>query len=231
MTTKRSIGIAAALALSATAVASGAIALAGQGDPRVEVGSVVTDRVDIKSPIDSVNSGDQQVAALDSIQGTLERRGDDPAEFYVGGIQLELGPDAWVLTAGPGEDYDGDGTPEVLRTELEGLVGKPVKALVRLDHDGDDADVYVLNDLTYRDSAGGPAPWLQTDTAAGGAATPQAVSEAAAAAVGDGASVNELDRETAGDVAWEVEVIAVDGREHTVLPNAAGDVLDVGSDD
>ena len=136
-----------------------------------------------------------------------------------------------MLTAGPGEDYDGDGTPEDLRAELGGLVGQPVKALVRLDHDGDDADVYVLNDLTYRDSAGGPPPWLQTTTTTGGAATPQAVSEAAAAAVGDGARVNELDRETAGDVAWEVEVIAVDGREHTILPNAAGDVLDVDSDD
>ena len=49
--------------------------------------------------------------------------------------------------------------------------------------------------------------------------------------MGDGARVNELDRETAGDVAWEAEVIAVDGREHTVLLNAAGEVLDVGSHD
>jgi hypothetical protein len=189
------------------------------------------DRVNIKPPIDSVNSGDQQVAALDSIRGTLERRGDDPTDFYLGGVELELGPEAWMLTAGPGQDYDGDGTPEELLAELEGLIGQPVTALVRLDNDGDDADVYVLNDLAYRDSAGGPAPWLQTKTATGAAATPEVVAEAAAAVVGNGARVNDLDRETAGDVAWEAEVTAIDGREHTVLLDAAGKVLDVASED
>ena len=231
MTTKRIIGIAAAAALGVTALAGGALALASQGDPRAEVGTVTMDRVNIQPGSDPVNSRDQQVAALDSIQGTFERRGDDQADFYLGGVELELGPDAWVLTAGPGEDYDGDGTPEDLLAELGGLVGQPVKALVRLDNDGDDADVYVLNDLAYRDSAGGPPPWLQTRSADGAAATPEVVAEAAAAAVGDGARVDELDRETVGDVAWEAEVNAVDGREHTVWLDAAGKVLNVDSDD
>jgi hypothetical protein len=231
MATRRTIVLAAAAGLGLAAVACGAVALAAQDDPRIQVGAVAVDRVDAAALTGAGNTGDQRVAALDTIEGTLERRGDDPDDFYVGAVELEFGPEAWVRTAGPGEDYDGDGTPEDLLAELKGLVGQPVTALVRLDNDGDDADVYVLNDLTYRDSAGGPAPWLQAGTTAGKAASPQAVAEAAAAAVGDGARVDELDRQAAGDVAWEAAVITADGREHTVLLDSAGEVLDTRQDD
>lgn len=230
MATRRWIRPAAAAAFGAVAVVGGGIALAAQEDPDIAVGSVRLGQVDIPAPTGS-GTGDQQVAALDPIEGTLERRGDDPDDLYIGAVELELGPESWVLTAGPSEDYDADGTAEDLLAELDGLVGRSVTALVRLDNDGDDAAVYVLNGRAYRDSAGGPAPWLQAGTASGTAASLQAVAEAAAAAVGPGARVQELDREAAGQVAWEVEVIAADGRERTVLLDAAGDVLDVLADD
>jgi hypothetical protein len=228
MATRRTVVLAAAAGLGLAAVACGVVALAAQDDPRIQVGAVALDRVDAAA---LTGTGDQQVAALDLIEGMLERRGDDPDDFYVGAVELEFGPEAWVRTAGPGEDYDGDGIAEDLLAELEGLVGQPVTARVRLDNDGDDADVYVLNDLTYRDSAGGPAPWLQAGTAAGEAVSPQAVAQAAAAAVGDGARVDELDRQAAGDVAWEAALITADGREHTVLLDSAGKVLDTRPDD
>ena len=50
---------------------------------------------------------------------------------------------------------------------------------------------------------------------------------AATTAVGERARVVELEREPAGQVAWEASVIAADGTEYTVLLSAAGDVLDV----
>ena len=49
----------------------------------------------------------------------------------------------------------------------------------------------------------------------------------AATAIGPGAVVDELEWQSAGDVAWEADVIAADGREHTVLLDARARVLDV----
>jgi hypothetical protein len=59
------------------------------------------------------------------------------------------------------------------------------------------------------------------------AATWEAVRTAAADAVGPGAVVDELEWQSAGDVAWEVDVLSADGREHTVLLDSAARVLDV----
>lgn len=233
MASKRSIAIASAAAASVGLSALGATAFATQDDPTVSTGGVVLQGMDLRSDPGSpaAPGADQQVAALDRIEGVLERSGDDADDFHVGAVEMEFGPDEWVRTAGPVDDYDADGTPEDLLVELEGLVGRSVTALVRLDDDGDDADVYVLNDVTYRDSAGGPAPWLQGGAASASSAAPEAVAEAAAAEIGEGARVEELDRESVGDVAWEAEVVAADGREHTVLLDAAGVVLDARMDD
>jgi uncharacterized membrane protein YkoI len=231
MLSKRTIRIAGAAALGVAAVGLGGTALADREDPTSEVEAIAVDGMDIAATTGSPARGNQQVAALDLLEGILEQREGDVDDFSVGAVELDLGPDAWLLTAGPSEDFDGDGTPEDLLAELEGLVGQPVTAMVRLDDDGDDGDVYVLNDLTYRDSAGGPAPWLRAGTASAEAASPEAVADAAAAAVGDGARVDELDRETAGDVAWEAEVIAGDGTEYSVLLDVSGAVLDSRPDD
>jgi len=65
----------------------------------------------------------------------------------------------------------------------------------------------------------------------GQAAAPQKVAEAAARAVGEGARVDELDREDGDAVAWEADVVAADGREHTVLLDAASQVLEVRFED
>jgi hypothetical protein len=138
----------------------------------------------------------QQVEALDRIDGTLQA-GDDPGQFTLGSVDLDFGPDAWVLTAGPLQDYDQDRTTEALLDELAGLTGQQVTILVRPGDDGDEADVYALNDLPYRDPAG-PPPWT-TATPTSTATTPQdQLRTAAAAAVGERARVVELDREPAG---------------------------------
>lgn len=218
-------------AVATVAVASAGVALAVRGDPRQAVAAVDVGVLAVAANVGSAGEpagGGHQVAALDSLEGTLERRGDDADGFFIGVVELEFGPEDWVQTVGALQDYDRDGTPERLLDELEGLVGRPVTALVRLDDDGDEADVFELNGLRYRDSAGGPAPWQQVGTGTGDVASVQEVSDAAVAAVGPGARVRELDREEGADVAWEADVIAQDGQEWEVLLDLAGEVLAAG---
>lgn len=228
---KRTMGAAAAT-LAVAAVASAGVALAARDDPRQAVAAVDVGALAVPAGVGGGEParGGHQVAALDSLEGTLERSGGDADDFSIGVVELEFGPEDWVQTAGALEDYDRDGTPEKLVDELEGLVGHAVTVLVRLDDDGDEADVFELNGLRYRDSAGGPVPWQQAGTGPGDAASLQEVSDAAVAAVGPGARVRELDRGQGAGVAWEADVIAQDGQEWDVLLDVAGEVLDAGVD-
>jgi hypothetical protein len=163
------------------------------------------------------------VPALDQVRGTFDR-GDDPDDFQVGRVELDFGPDLWVTHAPAIADFDGDGREEALLDELDGLVGRQVDLRVRLDDDGDDAAVYVIDGRTYRE-IGGPAPWQSAD-----AASEDEVRAAAAEAVGPGARVVDLDAEDGATVAWEAEVVDADGREHDVLLDSSGKVLDVRAD-
>jgi hypothetical protein len=90
----------------------------------VEIGVVAVDQVRLSSPTAAASARQQQVEALERLHGTLARLGDDPEDFYIGPIELEFGPEAWVMTAGPSEDFDGDGSRERQLNELRGLVGR-----------------------------------------------------------------------------------------------------------
>lgn len=221
----------------ATAGAVAAIGLVGVGvgvgaaldDPDERVASINLTGTQGQSTAESAGTGgSRQIAALDELSGTVTREGDDDREdvddLHVGRVDLEFGPESWVASADPMEDYDGDGTTEALRDELDGLVGDDSRFRVRFDEDGDDAEVYSINDLTYREVSG-PAPWQSAD-----AVGEDAIREAAAAAVGEGARVVDLDAEVGTAVAWEAEVIDSQGREHDVLLDAAGNVIDVRQD-
>ena len=202
-------------------------------DPQETVAAVEVQGVRVVSPSPAVPSAadrreQQQVEALEALTGTLQR-GSDADEFVLDNSELDFGPDTWVLTAGPLGDFDGDGKTERLRDELDGLVGRQVTAMVRFDADGDDAEVYVLNDQTYRDSASNVPPW-EPKPYAGPAASTETVSAAAAAAVGRGARVTDLERVRAGLVAWEASVTDARGREYTVALAADGDVIDLRRD-
>ena len=161
-----------------------------------------------RQPSASSNSRSRRWSAS---TGTLTNDGsDDPDDFYLGPIELDFGPDTWVMTAGPIEDFDGDGRPRRLLNELDGLVGRQVTALVRFDADGDDANVYRLNDRTYRDSASGRPPrWEPRPYEPDAASSDRdGRTAAAAAAVGRGArSWTDLERQSAGEVAWEAVVL------------------------
>ena len=124
-----------------------------------------------------------EVPGLDQVDGILKRDTDDAAEFTVGAVELDFGPEAWVLTAAATEDFDDDGRTEKLLAELNGLVGQSVRSAGRIDADGDEADVYLLNDLTYRDPVSDQVPWRPTP-APGEPASRRTVTDAAVAAVG-----------------------------------------------
>lgn len=166
----------------------------------------------------------QQIPALDELVGLVRDDGDDVGDLAIGGVELDFGPDAWVATAGALEDYDGDGTIEPFGEELSGLLGNEARLRVRFDHDGDDADVYVINGLSYREVSG-PAPWLAAD-----AVSEEEIRRLAAAAVGEGAQVVDLDPEAGATVAWDAEVLDSQGREYEVLLDAGGNVVDVQRD-
>jgi hypothetical protein len=234
------------IVLSAAAVAvlglGGLAAASALDDPEASVDAVdVSDAASRRSASATDGSAsNQQVPGLDELSGTVELDRtddgsdddptDDPADdvaddLEINGVDLDFGPDDYVATADAAADFDGDGTTTTLREELAGLVGQDVTLLVRFDDDGDDADVYAIGDTTYREVSA-PAPWQPTD-----APDEDALRYAAAAAVGEGAEVLELDAEDDGDVAWEAKVRASDGTDHEVDLDADGKVIAVRGDD
>lgn len=222
MLTRKTLTLIAAGGAVMTAVAATGIG-AGLRD-REEAVQVIRISEGRAVPATSSGATSQQVEGLDEVRGPVERRGDDVDDIYVGRVELDFGPDGWVGRAGPGEDYDRDGTAEALRAEIDGLVGNEARFLVRLDQEGDDGDVYAINDLTYRDPAG-PPPWM----AGPDAASEDQVRQAAADAVGPGARVVDLEADD-GRSAWEAEVLDTGGREYDVDLDATGKVLNVEQD-
>lgn len=224
-----------AVALAVLVVAWAVVGFRSGADPTEQVEAVSVDEVSLappgtstrtSSPTEEADGGNRQVEALDPLEGRLDAE-DDPGEYRLGTVDLDFGPDAWVLTAPPMQDYDGDGRVERLEAELDALVGQQVSLLVRLD-DGNYAAVYVLNDRPYRDPAG-PGPWV-VDPATTPPLPVDQVREAAATAVGPGARVDGLEPLQAGQVAWEASVTRTDGREFSVLLDATGAVLTVRED-
>ncbi|MGE3835760.1 MAG: PepSY domain-containing protein [Acidimicrobiia bacterium] len=213
----------AAAAGAVTAGVLGAGVLAVLDDPARDVAAI---RLTQASDATGTGTGrEEQVPPLEELIGRVEREGDDGDDLRVGRVELDFGPDSWIATAGPTVDLDGDGATEELAAELDGLVGREVRLLVRFDDDDDeDATVFVVDGRTYRE-IGGPAPWP-----AAGAVGEAAVRAAAIAAVGEGSRVVELDAEEGTAVAWEAEVVDRQGREHEVLLDATGKVIDVSRD-
>lgn len=229
------------------------VELTGLNTPN-DASGTATPAAPVGEPQTSVGGGGvavEEVDGLEQLVGTL-RSGEDPEDWYVSGVEVDFGPDGWISTAPAFEDYDADGTAEVLIEELRGLEGQEVTLGIRYevddsndngngngngndndndnDNDRDDADAFTIEGLAYRDATGGPAPWQSTPE--GEEATRDQVAAAAVAAVGDGARVGDVDRENEdGWLGWDVEVYAADGREYQVYVDLAGTVVDVRLDD
>lgn len=171
--------------------------------------------------------GVQAVQGLERLTGQLVA-GKDHDDWYVSGVEVDFGPEGWIATAEAGADFDGDGTAETVLNELRGLAGSEVTLGVRFESgdDRDDADVYAIGSVAYRDVNGGPAPWQVAQD--GAEATREAVGAAAAAAVGAGAQVLEIEREyDDGWNGWEVEVHDAAGARYKVYLDLSGVVADV----
>lgn len=233
MVARRTAVLAGGAALAAVAVAAGVtLAVTGDDDREDGVGAIRLENVSGSEVGSGQASGSGQVAGLDELTGTIERDAD--GDLVLNGVELDFGPDEWLATAGEVVDLDGDGTTARLQDEIDALVGTDRTVLVRLDDDGDDGDVYVVDDVTYRDTAGGPAPWQEAADGGttGPAATAEEVSATAVDEIGEGARATDVDPVTdVAGVAWEVEVVDADGKEHTVLLDAAGEVLSAELDD
>ena len=117
----------------------------------------------------STTAADLAVPGLTELSGPVTQAPDDDGfdDLVVEGIELDFGPDDWSATVGPTQDFDRDGRTEALRDELAGLRGTESTFAVQVDDDGDEAHVFLVNGLTYRDPAG-PAPWGATDDGSGG---------------------------------------------------------------
>ncbi|MBR8741203.1 PepSY domain-containing protein [Nocardiopsis sp. MG754419] len=175
------------------------------------------------------------VEGLEQLTGRLGA-GEDVDDWYVAGVEVDFGPEEWLLTDPTLEDFDADGTVAPVLDELRALEGTEVTLGVRYDDDDDDdddrddADVFTIGDVTYRDPEGGTPPWRSDgarETTDRGA-----VARSAEEAVGEGAQALEVDHsDEDGWQGWEVEVRDADGVEHDVLLDAAGDVVDVRVDD
>lgn len=236
------------------AVALGAVTVDATPDDQPTGSSTDSATGSSSTASSSPTSSAQQVAGLERLQGVLTRddsdddnddeaddraddRADERADFEVAGVDLDLGPDEWLLTAGPVGDFDGDGTLRPVLEELEALLGTEVTVAGRYEDDGsggsdDDLDVYEIQGLTFRDSAGGPAPWQTAGTGvAGDGPSREELGRIAADAVGADSRVDSVDTEDDGGAAWEVEVVDAYGVEQRVLLDAAGVVLDIRPED
>ncbi|MFC3997359.1 PepSY domain-containing protein [Nocardiopsis sediminis] len=188
----------------------------------------------------------QPAAGTEQLTGVLSA-GDDPDDWRVADVDVDFGPEEWLLTNPEAGDLDGDGTTDPVLDELRALEGREVTLDVRYDdddHDDDDrdddgdrdddddnrdADAFTINGTTFR-APEGPAPWQNTGDSP--EADRDTVATAAEQAIGDGAQATEVERtDEDGWEGWEAEVRAADGREHDVLLDAAGEVIDTRTDD
>lgn len=139
----------------------GVLAVLIPTDPTEEIGAVKIS--DVQAAIPRGDAVGRRVPGLDEISGTVRREdADDIDELIVGRVELDLGPDDWIATAGPLQDFDADGVVEPVRAELSGLVGREATFLARIDRSGEEGDVYTINGRPYRDPAGAP-PWVAGD--------------------------------------------------------------------
>lgn len=170
------------------------------------------------------------VDGLEQLVGEL-RSGDDLDDWYSAGVEVDFGPRAWLLTDPVLEDFDGDGVTDPVLDELRALDGADVALGVRYgsdeDEGHDEAGVFTINGVSFRDVDGGPAPW--EDPGARSEAAREEAGAAAEEAVGDGARATEIGR--TGEDGWKVGVRSPDGRFYDVLLDFSGEVEDIRSGD
>jgi len=223
-------------------VITAGVVVALDDDPTRQVDPVVLDDVSqAERPTSTTNSSrggnsssPSDTVATSAVQGLEElagqlRGGPDADEWYVADVDVDFGPDGWLQTTEAPDDFDGDGTIGTIIEELRGLDGTDVELGVRFDRDDDndrdDAHVFTISGLAYRDPTAAAAPW---QTPSGEPASREAVVDAALTAVGADAVLIEVYAENEdGFAGWEVEVRSADNQRYEVLVTASAVVADV----
>jgi hypothetical protein len=107
---------------------------------------------DLQTPA-SASLGKGIIPGLSTRTGTLQLRGND---FYFGRLEVDFGPEKWLMSNTAATDVDRDGAVESWWKEISGLVGRSVSILGDLDDD--DIDVFEVNGMALR-PIDRPAPW------------------------------------------------------------------------
>ncbi|MEE2047981.1 hypothetical protein Q7689_32110, partial [Nocardiopsis tropica] len=138
--------------LLSSAAAAGLLAVGTIGylvvdDPEQQVDSIELTGVTSGSA-PSASGGDasgqnppstQSVDGLEQLVGELRADGDDDGDgddtddWTVSGVEVDFGPEEWLLTDPELEDFDGNGTVQPLLDELRGLEGTEVTLGVRYE--------------------------------------------------------------------------------------------------
>lgn len=172
------------------------------------------------------------------VPGLAERSGVlrlDDDDFYFGRLELDFGPEKWLMTTTATTDLNGDRVTGTWWDELVGLVGREVTVLG--DVDDDDIDVFQVNGATLR-PIDRPAPWSgqvrdDDDDDAVPTNTAITVEEAKRIALEQVPGVVyavELDSDD-GIAYWEIEIRANDGALYDVEIDAdSGRVIEVDRD-
>jgi hypothetical protein len=84
---------------------------------------------------------------LTELTGLLEYDGNN---FFIGDIELHFGPPWYITSAQSAEDYDGDGTYELIIDELLGLEGTQVTIQGHIQSQ-DWMSVFTINGMVYRE--------------------------------------------------------------------------------
>ena len=84
---------------------------------------------------------------LTTITGVLTY---DGTNFYVDSVEVHFGPIWYITSAESAVDYDGDGTPEIIFDELQGLTGSSITIEGHMQSDNW-MSVFTINGETYRE--------------------------------------------------------------------------------
>lgn len=119
----------------------------------IEVGSTST-----ALPSPEATALSEPVDGLERLQGVL-RPSDEPDEWSIGGIDIDVGPERWMRETLVTADIDGDGELGSIWDELNGVSGRDVELWVRFDNTRDDAELFGVEQVLLRDPLDPRPPW------------------------------------------------------------------------
>lgn len=147
--------------LAGLAVVIGSIAII-LDDPEVPVEAQVVEGVTSSSiATPSASTVSQSVDGLERLQGVLTPS-SEPDEWRLGGLTIDVGPERWMRETTVESDIDGDGSPESILDELQGVGDQAVEIWVRFDNTRDDAELFAVEQTFIRDPTMAEPPWEGT---------------------------------------------------------------------